>query len=104
MEILFLYQRLYHTARKQLDALRRLDLGTMETLTRERERITNQLCSVMQRYENDDEKELSPVVKRRMREFTAEILDIDGQIKETLLEELKERTLELSGLSKDRED
>jgi len=96
VEVIFLYQHLYHTARKQLEALRRLDFGTLEALTREREKITSELCRLMQ---DSGGEQLGPAAKKRIREFTAKILDLDGEIKEVLLEELKERTLALSGLT-----
>jgi hypothetical protein len=41
---------------------------------------------------------LPPNVKHRIHEITSAILEIDARIKERLLRELKDRTLELAGI------
>jgi len=98
-----MYHRLYLNARRQLEALRRLDFGTLENLTREREKLTEDICRVVRQSEDEGYK-LPPPAKRRIKELTARILDVDSEIKEMLLEELKERTLELSGLTRHKRD
>ncbi len=96
MEVLFLYHRLYHIAGKQLEALKKLDLGTLEKLTKEREEITRSLCASFVRHFAEGEEALPESVGKKIHELTARTLDIDAQVKELLLEELRERTLELS--------
>ena len=100
MFVLFLYHRLYLTAKKQLESLRRLDFPTLEKLTLEREDVTRRLCDGIKSLAADEEAEtISDPVRKKIHELTTQTLAIDAEIKERLLEELKEKTLELSDMT-----
>jgi hypothetical protein len=99
VEILFLYERLHHVAQKQLAALKRMDFGELEELTSERETVTRELCDKI-RSMDLGENDLPIGIKNKIHEVTSEVLRIDQEIKDLLLEELSERTLELSGFKK----
>ncbi len=97
MEVLFLYHRLYHTAEKQLLSLQKSDFQTLEKLTQEREEITKALCESFEKDGFAEDKKLMPEsVQNKIHELTTKILDIDAEIKEALLEELRKKTLEFS--------
>jgi len=95
--LLFLYHRLYQTATRQLEALKNMDLVSLEDLTREREDVTRELCSSIADIDvSEASPHLSEATRRKIHQLTTQTLDIDAEIKNTLLEELKDRTLELS--------
>jgi hypothetical protein len=97
LEVLFLYHRLFTTAQKQLESLKKADFKTLELLTREREEITNALCDSFEKNNFADKRIALPEsVQTKIHELTAQTLDIDAEIKETLLEELRKRTQELT--------
>jgi hypothetical protein len=98
--VLFLYHRLYLTAQKQLDSLKQLNFPSLERLTGEREDVTRRLCESIRNLGTDDNCEpISEPIRKKIHELTTQTLNIDAEIKERLLEELKERTLELSEMS-----
>ena len=100
MFILFLYHRLYLTAKKQLESLRQLDFATLEKLTVEREDVTRRLCDGIRSLSADDEAgTISEPIRKKIHELTTQTLAIDAEIKERLLEELREKTLELSDMT-----
>jgi len=100
VEIIFQYQRLHNTAKKQLDALKRLDFGTLEKLTRERDDITRELCKNIKSLDLCDEDKLPANIRKKIHELTSNIMELDRDIKDLLLEELSEKTMELSSFSK----
>jgi wobble nucleotide-excising tRNase len=93
VEIIFLYNRLYAISKRQLDALKRMDLELVEVLTAEREELTTRICRMI----NEGTIDLSnDLFRDKAHLFTDRILEVDEQIKETLLDELYNRTIELS--------
>ena len=93
MEILFLYRRLFLTAQKQLESLRRLNLGELERLTRYRETVTQEISQQLFAIRRTGVlPPFSPSVKRKIQEMTHETLVLDSQIKNLLLHELETRT------------
>jgi hypothetical protein len=94
--LLFLYHRLYLTAKRQLDSLKRFDYSTLERLTAEREDVTQELCEAIDDLTDEAGTEtVSEPVRRRIHQLTSETLQIDAEMKDLLLEDLKEKTLEL---------
>lgn len=65
----------------------------MEKLTTDRELLTNRICSIIDQGSLDLEDEK---FNSKARKITEEILDVDEDIKDALLEELFNRTDELS--------
>jgi hypothetical protein len=99
MVLLFLYHRLYQTASRQLESLKRYDYPTLETLTREREEVTGDLCRTIENLNDEQGTEaISEPVRRKIHELTSQTLHVDAEIKELLLKDLKEKTRELDGL------
>jgi hypothetical protein len=99
LEVLFLYSRLFNTAQKQLESLKKADFQTLEVFTQEREEITNALCESFERENIAESKKTFPEsVQNKIHELTAQTLDIDAEIKEVLLDELRKRTQELSNI------
>ncbi len=93
MEIIFLYNRLLGLSKKQLDAIRKSDFDLMEELTRDRENVTAKICALLDNGTADLGNEL---VGRKAGEITGQILDLDEEIKDALLDELFNRTIEIS--------
>jgi hypothetical protein len=94
--LLFLYHRLYLTAKRQLDSLKRFDYLTLERLTAEREDVTRELCEAIDELTDETGKEtVSEPIRRRIHQLTSDTLQIDSEMKELLLEDLKEKALEL---------
>jgi hypothetical protein len=97
--LLFLYHRLYHTASRQLESLKGCDYPTLETLTREREDVTRDLCRTIEDLSDKQGADtISEPVRRKIHELTSKTLHVDAEIKELLLKDLKEKTQELNGL------
>ncbi|MBD3178676.1 MAG: hypothetical protein GF417_03230 [Candidatus Latescibacteria bacterium] len=96
MEIIFIYNRLYSITRKQLEAIREKDYELIEELTAEREKLTGRICSILE-YQNG--KFGNRVIERKVREITELVLDVDEDIKNALMNELMEKTLEIQNLN-----
>jgi hypothetical protein len=85
MVTLFLYQRLYQLAERQLEALRKRDMASFAVHTRERDLVGEQLARSVSRSgpapgnESDD-----PTVDRRIANFTRCTVRIDSEIHERL--------------------
>jgi len=92
MEVLFLYDRHVDICRKQLKALKDRDLELVEKLAEERERITGKIIEIMR-----DEKagRMNGLLRRKIREYTNEILSIDQEIKSILLDELYDHAIRI---------
>ncbi len=95
MKIIFLYKRLYDKSRKQLEALKQGDLWMVEELTREREELTDEICSIIDHGRVDLDNNL---ISRKAHELTEAILQIDEQIKNGLMSELVTRNRKHSEL------
>lgn len=95
MKILFLYKRLYHQSKKQLQALKDGDLWLVEELTEEREKLTGQICGII---DNGGVDLNNTVISRKAHELTEAILSVDEEIKEGLMSELIARNLGCSNL------
>lgn len=93
MEIIFLYNRLLGLSKKQLDAIRKNDFDRMEELTRDREDLTARICDLLDNGTADLGNE---IVGRKAGEMTEQILDLDEKIKDALIDELFNRTVEIS--------
>lgn len=99
MVLLFLYHRLYHTASRQLESLKRYDYPALETLTQDREEVTRDLCRTIEELSDEQGNEaISEPVRRKIHELTSKTLHVDAEIKELLLKDLREKTQELDGL------
>jgi hypothetical protein len=102
--VLFLYHRLYQTARRQLEALGNLNLDALEDLTHDREKVTSELCKCIADIEVENDSEpLSESIRNKIHELTLRTLDTDADIKNLLMEELKEKTLGLSAAHSEHE-
>lgn len=95
MEILFLYNRLYGLCQKQLEAIRDKEFDLVDSLTSEREDLTGKIFRMIESNEADIS---NPFMNRKAREITDLIIFLDEDIKESLLDELYHRTMELSRL------
>jgi hypothetical protein len=95
LEIVFLYNRLYSLSKKQLDALKSRDLDLMERLTDEREELTGKICNMIANSAVDLENNF---LNLKVHEITEMIMEVDEEIKNSLLEELLNRTLEISSI------
>ncbi len=99
MVLLFLYHRLYHTASRQLESLKKYDYPTLESLTQEREEVTRDLCRTIEDLSDEQGSEaISEPVRRKIHKLTSQTLHVDAEIKELLLKDLKEKTRELDDL------
>jgi hypothetical protein len=97
--LLFLYHRLHQTASRQLESLKKYDYAALERLTVERENITRDLCRTIEQVgDGEDAEAFSESVRRKIHELTSKTLHVDAEIKELLLDDLKEKTRELDDL------
>ncbi len=72
MVLLFLYHRLHHTAKRQLESLKRYDYATLEKLTLEREGVTRDLCHTIEGLDDEQGAEtISEPVRRKIHELTS---------------------------------
>jgi hypothetical protein len=91
-----LYHRLYQTAKRQLESLKKTDYPALERLTLERDDVTQELCRAIEDLTDDQGNEaVSEPVRRKIHQLTTDTLRVDAAIKDLLLEDLKEKTLEL---------
>lgn len=104
MFLLFLYNRLYLTAKKQLDSLRRLDFASLENITLEREDVTTRLSEGIERLRDCEAETMSGPVRKKIHELTIKTLSIDAAIKERLLDELSEKALALHDMAPQNPD
>lgn len=105
MVLLFLYHRLFLTAKRQLECLRRRDYGLLERLTLERDDVTRELCETIAGLTEEQGREVvSEAVRRKIHDLTAETLRVDAQIKDLLLKDLRDKTLELDRIYPNRLD
>jgi hypothetical protein len=91
-----LYHRLYQTAKRQLESLKKTDYPALERLTLERDDVTQELCRAIEDLTDDQgNAAVSEPVRRKIHQLTTDTLRVDAAIKDLLLEDLKEKTLEL---------